>query len=411
MIGLEEYEIKYALYEATKELDYRFATLELSTLVEQEVLEEGAKDAIQNFIKKVITGIQQSWNKFKENVAATKLKWNMEEIEKVVNNNEPKVNVTNYIVWDTELIKSNTLAVQQFNYDAMKESLDNVSNYMKRFYSSVYKDDTKSIAENIRNACIKSTQQNEYAITKNDLVSMLEYVKTYENFVKSVQSDIEAINKGSDATNFLIKNTLAEAVVDTSRKRKEALAKTIKSLEEQGLKPKIDIRAKEKWLETGDSGEFSGSLCIAGLGNNVNKCVSETNKILKSIGGKLTADNYGTAFLSVREAAFITEDETPKPQVSASPDAEKEKEDNDKSKEVETRIKTYFKCNTDILTSKLGVSREIFLFYSSVLTQHMKNVKGSSTNTDQNNNNQNNDQQNNTQQDNNNDASAPKVTT
>lgn len=149
-------------------------------------------------------------------------------------------------------------------------------------------------------------------------------------------------------------------------------------------------------METGDSGAFSGSLCIAGLGKDVDKYMTEVNKVLKPIGAKLTPDNYGTAFLKVNEVAYVSEDgEGPANKVSAAPEAEQEKKDNDQSKEVKTRIENYFKCSSEMLSAKLSLSREIFLFYAKVLNQHMDNNKDkfkskqnqSNNNTDQNQNN------------------------
>lgn len=398
MVSLEEYEIMSALYEARKYLD-RYDLLETKIMMESgsiEVLEEGAKEAIQNFIKKVMDGIQGAWNKFKDNVAATKLKWNIEDIKKAVAQFEPKINVDDYVEFIPEPLSGQDFEIKEFNYDAMKDSLDDTKAFMKKFYMSFYKDDTKSISENMRAVCTKPKQTGTHSVDKAELEKMLNYVVTYEEFKKKVEDDLKRINQGTKAIDFLVRNSIKEAATDTNNNRKVALAKAIKCLEDQGLQPKISDREKQKWLETGDSGAFSGSLCIAGLGKDVDKYMTEVNKVLKSIGAKLTPDNYGTAFLKVNEVAYVSEDgEGPANKVSAAPEAEQEKKDNDQSKEVKTHIENYFKCSSEMLSAKLSLSREIFLFYAKVLNQHMDNNKDkfkskqdqSNNNTDQNQNN------------------------
>ena len=398
MVSLEEYEIMSALYEARKYLD-RYDLLETKMMMESgsiEVLEEGAKEAIQNFIKKVMDGIQGAWNKFKDNVAATKLKWNIEDIKKAVAQFEPKINVDDYVEFIPEPLSGQDFEIKEFNYDAMKDSLDDTKAFMKKFYMSFYKDDTKSISENMRAVCTKPKQTGTHSVDKAELEKMLNYVVTYEEFKKKVEDDLKRINQGTKAIDFLVRNSIKEAATDTNNNRKVALAKAIKCLEDQGLQPKISDREKQKWLETGDSGAFSGSLCIAGLGKDVDKYMTEVNKVLKPIGAKLTPDNYGTAFLKVNEVAYVSEDgEGPANKVSAAPEAEQEKKDNDQSKEVKTHIENYFKCSSEMLSAKLSLSREIFLFYAKVLNQHMDNNKDkfkskqnqSNNNTDQNQNN------------------------
>lgn len=247
MVSLEEYEIMSALYEARKYLD-RYDLLETKMMMESgsiEVLEEGAKEAIQNFIKKVMDGIQGAWNKFKDNVAATKLKWNIEDIKKAVAQFEPKINVDDYVEFIPEPLSGQDFEIKEFNYDAMKDSLDDTKAFMKKFYMSFYKDDTKSISENMRAVCTKPKQTGTHSVDKAELEKMLNYVVTYEEFKKKVEDDLKRINQGTKAIDFLVRNSIKEAATDTNNNRKVALAKAIKCLEDQGLQPKISDREKQ----------------------------------------------------------------------------------------------------------------------------------------------------------------------
>lgn len=405
MITLEEYEIKYTLYEATRLLDFKYDTIELRMMTESnstEILEEGVKEATQNFIKKVMTGIQNVWNKFKDNVAATKLKWNINDIKKAVAEYEPKVNVDDYVEFIPEPLSNQELEIRKFDYDAMKDSLDSTKDFMKKYYMSFYKDESKSIIENIRSLCTKPKQNGTHMIDKSELEKMLTYIETYEEFKKKIQTDLDNINQGAKSIDFLVQNSIKEST-NVNSNRKVALAKAIKCLEDQGLNPNINDKARSKWLKTGNSGEFDGDLCISGLGKDVDKYVSEVNKVLKQVGGKLTPDNYGTAFLKVNETTYVNEDgEGPTNKVSAAPEADQEKKDNDQSKEIKTRIENYFKCSSEILSAKLAISREIFLFYAKVLNQHMENNKDKFNNSNQSNDNTNQNNTNNVQSSNDN---------
>lgn len=89
----------------------------------------------------------------------------------------------------------------------------------------------------------------------------------------------------------------------TESDREKILNRVIKSLTERGLKPDISKSSKMGWITKNDSGDFGPSLCIAGLGyKGLNQLCSDINSVIKPMGGRLHPDNYGTAFLTIKES-------------------------------------------------------------------------------------------------------------
>lgn len=88
--------------------------------------------------------------------------------------------------------------------------------------------------------------------------------------------------------------------------RENILNKALDALEDKGKTPKVSKKSKEDWIN-GKETDFGNSLCIAGLGNEgLQSLCSDVNKIIKPLGGKVSPDNYGTIFLSIKESEEIT---------------------------------------------------------------------------------------------------------
>lgn len=91
-------------------------------------------------------------------------------------------------------------------------------------------------------------------------------------------------------------------------KREKVLNKTEEILKELGKSPKVSKSDREKWLNHKQQ-MFGDSLCMAALGNDgLKQLCTKVNKEIKPLGGHLSPDNYGTAFLSVKESTILTEE-------------------------------------------------------------------------------------------------------
>ena len=94
-------------------------------------LEKRIKENIKNYVSKIITSIQNAWNKFKGNVINTKMKYSVGEIEKAIAAAGEKTNIVieNYLTYNFSTIE--TLKVTPLDYGTMKESLTDLETFMK----------------------------------------------------------------------------------------------------------------------------------------------------------------------------------------------------------------------------------------------------------------------------------------
>lgn len=112
---------------------------------------------------------------------------------------------------------------------------------------------------------------------------------------------------------------ITEATNTDPDDRENVLLKAIKILEENGRKPKVTEKEKTKWINCEPNG-FGDALCIAGLGNSgLESICTKVNAEIKPYGEKLSPDEYGTTFLTIKESEeykmdtlflnYLTEDE------------------------------------------------------------------------------------------------------
>ena len=100
------------------------------------------------------------------------------------------------------------------------------------------------------------------------------------------------------------------AILESSKNNyKKIYDITIKMFKDSGRLPNADNGELKQFLATGKTDEFGGALCIAGLGTGFEATCGKINKEIKPLGGRIYADNYGCAFLSIKEDAILTDEE------------------------------------------------------------------------------------------------------
>ena len=135
LIYREEYELNYELFLAEQELytnliDYGFGIFTESVGLIS--ITEAVKGTILNYINKIIKGIQNAWNKFKAIFNKKEDKDYLANLkEKIQKGPEPKFTVTNYPNYDIQ--KLNDIKLIPFNYEEMKDDLDNKSDFLKKY--------------------------------------------------------------------------------------------------------------------------------------------------------------------------------------------------------------------------------------------------------------------------------------
>lgn len=105
----------------------------------------------------------------------------------------------------------------------------------------------------------------------------------------------------------LLENDKFFVTESSDKDRRKVLDKTVSILRDLGYDPKISKKSEDKWIATNNSGDLGGeSLCISiGKLKGLDKVCSAVNKEIKP-QAKLSPDNYGTVFLSMKESV-VTE--------------------------------------------------------------------------------------------------------
>ena len=310
MITLEDYELAYNLYTEGKILEATTTMIELKAITESSILEEGAKEAINNFINKIIKGIQNAWDKFKGNLDKHKLKYKESEVRDAIANYKVEVSVTNYIKYDTDLLKK--IEFKPLDFNTMQQSLTDKDTFMRRYYSNIYANKDKSIYDNILEK-ISTEKKDKYSLTSDDLTKMADFTYGYEEFKKKVEGDLDKINQSAkNGETIANQTTTAESAQD---KLKETMRYYFTEGEnDQSANPTVDKPSSNPEGQP-----------ATGNGNN-------------GSGG--------------------TNDQATK------------KSNDDQVKKVQL----YFSCTSELLSAELKLSRQIYLFYCSAINQHMKNV-------------------------------------
>ncbi len=130
---------------------------------------------------------------------------------------------------------------------------------------------------------------------------------------------------------------------------------------------------------------------------SINNEAKNASDLAKTLSGQATQQNstpqptsQNASFVYTGIESYFNEDEAPK----VTSTADQNNNSGNDAASIQKALNIYFKCDKDIITAEMQVTREIYKFYTKVLKIHMNNVKksGLSNNT---NNNQNSNQNNN----------------
>lgn len=236
MSSIENYQIEYDLFVAESELFnsiISIGSLALNESVGLIYIEEGVKETITNYISKITEAIQKAWERFKELVTRKADQIYLKSIEKKMENPDPHFTITNYPEYDIGFIES--IEIVQFEYESMKQYLDNPSDYCKQYYSNIMKDPTLRIKENIEKTVLKS--KHDKKCTADLLKGMYKFVK--DVFPKKI-ADIENDLKKFNASNKNIQSMISQ--VTSAETTQEAVILYLSEADEQDKDEKTEFK-------------------------------------------------------------------------------------------------------------------------------------------------------------------------
>jgi hypothetical protein len=214
--SLENYELEYSIFLAENELFNNFMNLGNSIVNESFdsgliTLQENVKDTIMNYLKKIITAVQNIWNKIKEIFNNTKDNVYLKSIEKAINDSkkDPEFTIDNYKIYNDS--KFDMIKIIPFNYEQMKDSLDSVNHFLQVNYSNITdigKDETKVKDAVLNYVCISNN--NGYRLKNDDIKKIFSWcINDYKKNITNIENDIKSLNSSSSNIENIVNNTMS----------------------------------------------------------------------------------------------------------------------------------------------------------------------------------------------------------
>ena len=216
MISIEEYSFHYEMYLAESEL---FSSLiQIGGIYVNEstgllALNEGVKETVLNYLEKIWTGIQNVWKKFTEICTKEADKIYLKSIADKMQNPTPDFTITNFTSYDMNKIEQ--LKLVQFNYEEMKESLENKDDFIQKYHQ--YLTGEGSISEKISNFVKSGVSDKKvdsallkemYKFCLTDFgtkaKSVEDQMKTIENSKKNIETLMNSINPAESTTEAVL---------------------------------------------------------------------------------------------------------------------------------------------------------------------------------------------------------------
>ena len=184
---------------------------ELSGLVLEaeslEVLNEGIRETIMNYVTKIVNGIQKAWDKFINAFTNAELKHLKERVKPAIDKTD-NINFTinNYKSYDLD--KMNNIKLVALDYDRMKEDLSSSESFYNKYYSQLNMGQSKNVKEAMEKYLNKKIVDKQVC-NKELLLNIYEFATVeYFKYRDMVQNDIKILN----ATNENIKNIVNQIV-------------------------------------------------------------------------------------------------------------------------------------------------------------------------------------------------------
>lgn len=183
-ISIEDYENYYTLFEAENSLYSNLSSI-------NEDLDFNTK--ITEYLNKVISSTQKSWDKFKQTVATEKNKKFLQDNSKaLLSKNIKPFKVEKYIFYN--LSPFNELKIIDFNYGLLKDSLKNKEEYLKKYYSRFVSDDEKSLKKSIEKA-VKAKEQ-DLMCTSTEINNFYKFcTQGFYNYRSIIEQNLDKINR------------------------------------------------------------------------------------------------------------------------------------------------------------------------------------------------------------------------
>ena len=233
MITIEDYQFHYDLYLAETEL-YTSIIQIGGICVNESVglisLNEGVKETITNYLTKVWEAIQNAFKKFVTSITNEADKLYLKSIADKMQNPNPDFVATNFTEYDFN--KMDQLKVTPFNYEQMKEDLENKDVYLSKYHNYLPNEEG-SISDKIAKHVVSkvsdkkidaSTLKDMYKSCISDFPQKIkkieDEIKHLETSKKNIESVMNSIPADQTTTEAVL---LFESYLVEADEKKEAM--------------------------------------------------------------------------------------------------------------------------------------------------------------------------------------------
>lgn len=199
----DEFNLDLMLLEAEQEL---FSEIQLES-ADIEILNEGIRETIMQYVQKVIQGIQKAWDKFIGLFTQAELKRLKNQIKPLIDKTDNiDFTINNYKQIDLD--KLNNIKIEPFDYERMKENLDSSEKFYNTYYPQLDTQNSKNVKEAVEKFLGKKVI-NKYRCTKKELLEIYDFAaEKYFEYRTLIQKDIDNLNQSSEN----IKNAVNQVV-------------------------------------------------------------------------------------------------------------------------------------------------------------------------------------------------------
>lgn len=190
----DDIELEYNNFLAEQELFDNLLSLSCSIYHESVglfLIQEDYKDTVNNYIEKIVAGIQKAWNNFKEKVINVTVKPILDSVNANIDSYDGALEVQYWHKYN--LNKFDSLRMVDFNFELLSSS-ENKTDYYNKAYSGIMTDKNLSLKENIINLIIDT--EDTHTVTVDEMKEMYDFcTRGFKERVQKIETEIDALNK------------------------------------------------------------------------------------------------------------------------------------------------------------------------------------------------------------------------
>lgn len=215
-------ELNYELYLAEQQLHEHLSVLSIkyNGIISEsniEVIQEDVKDVVMTYINKVITSIQNAWNKFKEMVNDKRYEELKKKYGKYFGSNFIlKINDDNFLIPDFGQLSELMKLQPGNNLESIINDLESEDTFTERHFKFVF-ENGKSIKQVAEEKILKKITDDQKTVTKDNLSEYIKFLDNYKNTANSVSRDISNLNSATRSVNQILSSNTIGEMVDLSK--------------------------------------------------------------------------------------------------------------------------------------------------------------------------------------------------